>query len=212
MLKKIFFTHRQLLPYLLLTLIQLTHLIQTSQASTISNVTTDLNLSFGNLCEFVGEYQINESGNKNFCTFLPLFGVGYGIILNEDWTIRPELNASFPQKGRDPNIKRMALSTIINAEYKTSLIDFISGVGIFFTRISGPGGEAILNNGNSQDSFPLPNNSVFSRNLILNIGAKYNFNQEWSSEAYTHIFNLSDSEDRAFSFGLKFTYHLGEVI
>jgi hypothetical protein len=181
-------------------------------ASSTSSYVTDFNVSLGNLCEFIGQYQTDETGKKNTCAFLPLLGVGYGVILNEDWTIRPELSASFPQSGRDPNVKRMVISTIVNAEYKTSFLDLVSGLGLFFTRIAGPGGDALLNNGNSQDSFPLPSDAVYTRNLILNLGANYNFNKDWSSGLYTHVFNLLESEDRSLSVGLKFTYHFGDVI
>jgi hypothetical protein len=212
MIKKILFPRQQLLTFSLLTLINLILSFQSSMASSTSSYVTDFNVSLGNLCEFIGQYQTDETGKKNTCAFLPLLGVGYGVILNEDWTIRPELSASFPQSGRDPNVKRMVISTIVNAEYKTSFLDLVSGLGLFFTRIAGPGGDALLNNGNSQDSFPLPSDAVYTRNLILNLGANYNFNKDWSSGLYTHVFNLLESEDRSLSVGLKFTYHFGDVI
>lgn len=212
MIKKIFFSRPKVLTFSLLTFINLSMPYHSGVASETSSYVTDLNVSLGNLCEFIGQYQKDETGKKNTCTFLPLLSTGYGVVLNEDWTIRPELSASFPQSGRDPNVKRMVISTLLNAEYKTTYLDLVAGTGLFFTRISGPGGEALLNNGNSQDSFPLPSEAVYTRNLVLNLGANYNFNKDWSSGLYTHIFNLLDSVDRTYSLGIKFTYHFGDVI
>ncbi len=221
MIKKIIFKDFKLLTFSLLTLINSMTLVhaedvndatEVDQAVVTSTYVTDLNVSLGNLCEYIGKYQVDETGKKNTCAFLPLIGVGYGIILNEDWTLRPELSASFPQSGRDPNVKRMVFSSVLNAEYKTPYVVLVSGLGLYITRISGPGGEAVLNNGNIQDSFPLPGDAVYSRNLILNLGANYNFNKDWSSGIYTHVFNLLESEDRSLSLGIEVCYHFGDII
>lgn len=117
-----------------------------------------------------------------------------------------------PKSGVDENIKRMTIFALANIKYKTNYVDLISGAGFYFTRISGPGGEEELNNGNGTDSFPLPSDAVISRNFIINLGLGLDFNQEWSGEVYSYIFNALKTEDRAYSVGATVSYHFGEVL
>lgn len=173
---------------------------------------TDLNVSLGNLCEYVGQIQTDEEGGKNFCSFLPSLSSSLDYQFMPGFILSPQLGATLPKSGRDENIKRMTMYALLNAKYKTHYVNFITGLGLYFTRISGPGGEALLNNGNSTDSFPLPKEAVYTRNFIVNLGLGFDFTKEWSAEAYTYIFNTLKSEDRAFSLGLSATYHFGEVL
>lgn len=181
-------------------------------ATKSSNPKGDLSFSLGNLCEYVGKIQTNGDGDTNTCSFLPSFAGSYDIYVTKEFAISPQIGATLPKSGRDENIKRMTIFTLLNMKYKTPYINLIAGTGLYFTRIWGPGGEEDLNNGNSSDSFPLPKDPVYSRNLIVNLGAGYDFNQDWSAELYTYIFNALESEDRAFSVGATVTYHFGDVL
>lgn len=187
-------------------------LLSTPLYAASSNPTGDLSVSLGNLCEYVGKIQTNDSGETNKCSFLPSLSLSYDYFFTKDFALSPQFGATLPKSGRDENIKRMTLFTLLNMKYKTSYINLIGGAGLYFTRIWGPGGEESLNNGNSSDSFPLPKDPVYSRNFIVNLGAGYDFNQNWSAELYTYIFNALESDDRAFSVGVNATYHFGDVL
>jgi hypothetical protein len=184
-----------------------------AQAATSSSTSkTDLTLSLGNLCEYVGQIQTDDSGETNVCSFEPYLATALDFEISDSFFLSPELAFSIPQSGTDENIKRMTIVTLINSKYKTSYVNLIGGLGFFFTRIWGPGGEAELNNGNDVDSFPLPDDPVYTRNFIINVGIQTEFNQQWSAELRSYIFNLTTSEDRAFSVGLQGTYHFGGVL
>jgi hypothetical protein len=173
---------------------------------------TDLTLSIGNLCEYVGKYQKNEDGDKNLCSFMPYLASSFDIALANGFYLAPQIGASLPQSGKDENVKRMALFALANGKYKINLLTLTAGLGLYITRIWGPGGEAVLNNGTGTDSFPLPEEPVYTRNFILNLGAGAQITNEISAELYTFIFNTAESEDRSLSIGLSATYHFGEVL
>lgn len=172
----------------------------------------DLSLSFGNLCEFIGKIQKDGTGKKNTCDFLPVLALGYNYFLTDNFALAPQFSSTLPKAGRDKNIKRMALIGTLNGKYKTGSVDFIFGAGFFVTRIWGPGGDEILDNGDSSDSFPLPKEAIYSRNFIAHFGIGTHFTNEISSEIYTYIFNSFKKEERSFSLGLNFSYHFGDVL
>jgi hypothetical protein len=171
----------------------------------------DFALSVGNLCEYIGKIQTDESGSTNTCSFNPYIASSVDFpMVNEQFMLSPEVGFSFPKSGRDEKISKMSLFILGNAKYKFSLFHIIAGAGLFFTRISGEGGSQTLNNGNSTIDFPMPDSTIYSRNFIFNLGLGTNFNQEWSADIHTYIFNLLTSEDRAFSIAINGTYHFGE--
>ena len=174
--------------------------------------TNDLYISLGNLCEYIGVYQTDDEGTKNGCSFLPTLSGSLDYHLTSKFAIMPQIGLTMPKSGTDENIKRITFFTLVNMKYKTNYVNLIAGAGFYFTRISGPGGEVELNNGNGTDSFPLPKDTVYSRNFIANLGLGLDFNKEWSGELYTYIFNALKSEERAFSLGLTISYHFGEIL
>jgi hypothetical protein len=173
---------------------------------------SDLYVSLGNLCEFIGTYQTDDEGTKNGCSFLPTLSGSLDYYLTPKFALSPQIGLTMPKSGADDNIKRMTFFALANVKYKTNYANLIGGAGFYFTRISGPGGEEELNNGSGTDSFPLPKEAVYSRNFILNLGLGLDFNKEWSGELYSYVFNALKSEDRAFSVGATISYHFGEVL
>ncbi len=173
---------------------------------------SDLTLSLGNLCEYVGQIQTDDSGKTNFCSFNPYLATSLDYQLASKFFLSPQIGLSAPKSGPDENIKRMTFIILMNSKYKTTYINLIGGLGLFLTRISGPGGEAELNNGTSTDSFPLPKEAVYTRNFIVNLGVDVDIANNWSAELRTYVFNLTASEDRAYSLGVHATYHFGAVL
>lgn len=170
----------------------------------------DVTLSLGNLCEYVGKIQTDDSGSTNLCSFNPYLASSIDFSQTNQLLLSPEIGFSFPKSGRDENISKMSLFALANAKYKFSEFHFLGGAGLFFTRISGKGGNQELNNGNTTASFPMPDSTVYTRNFIVNLGLGADFNKEWSADLHTYIFNILTSEDRAFSIAINGTYHFGE--
>jgi hypothetical protein len=195
----------------LVTFVALYATLARAAVATGSN-TSDLSLSIGNLCEYIGKIQTDSKGSTNKCSFLPTLSTSLDYYLTPSWVLFPQIGATIPKSGTDENVKRMTMFTLINMKYKTTYANLIFGTGFYFTRIWGSGGEATLNNGNSTESYPLPKDAVWSRNVILNLGVSTDFNEQWSAELYTYIFNVDASEDRAFSAGASLSYHFGDIL
>lgn len=170
----------------------------------------DVNLSVGNLCEYVGKIQTDDIGSMNVCTFKPYLATAIDYSVTSDIIVSPEIGFSLPKHGRDENIDEMNLFLLANGKYKFSNFHLIAGVGIFLTRIAGNGGTEELNNGTSTSSFPLPDSTSYSSNTILNFGLGATFYSSWSADLHTYIFNAISKDDRAFSVAINGTYHFGE--
>lgn len=183
-----------------------------SITSIFAEENNDLTFSLGNLCEHIGKIQTDENGSKNKCSFLPSLSTTFEYYILPDLAFAPQFGATIPKSGRDDNIKRMTLFALANVKYRAEYVNLMAGTGFYITRISGPGGEATLNNGSGTDSFPLPKEAIYTRNFILNFGAGLDINHQWSTELYTYIFNTLESEDRSFSVGGNITYHFGAVL
>lgn len=170
----------------------------------------DTTLSLGNLCEYVGKIQTDDNGSTNTCEFNPYVAGSIDFSVKPQFVLSPEIGLSMPKHGRDENINKMTFFLLANTKYKFSMFHLISGLGFFYTRISGNGGTEDLNNGLGISSFPLPDSTVYSRNFILNLGVGMDFSKEWSADVHTYVFNLLKSEDRAFSIAINGTFHFGE--
>lgn len=170
----------------------------------------DIGASMGNLCEFVGKIQTDDTGSTNVCSFNPYLAAFVDYPINNKFFLSPELGFSIPKSGRDESITKMSIVALANAKYKFSSFHLIGGAGLFFTRISGSGGTQELSNGTGTSSFPMPESTVYTRNFILNLGVGTSFNPEWSADIHTYVFNAETSEDRAFSIAINGTYHFGE--
>lgn len=171
----------------------------------------DAAISLGNICEYVGKIQTDDSGSKNICSFKPFVSAELNAEINKYWLISPEAGLSFPQSGRDENIKKMSLFVLMNSLYRFNSFYILGGAGLYLNRISATGGFQELNNGNSSVSFPMPDSTVYTRNFILDLGLGTFFSREISAEIKTYVFNALTSEDRAFSVVFNGTYHFGEL-
>ncbi len=170
----------------------------------------DTIFSIGNICEFIGKIQTDDSGSTNVCSFNPYLSSTVDFTLYKNVILAPEFGITFPQNGRDSNISKMNIVAIVNSKYTFSMLHLFFGAGFYFTRLSSSGGEEILNNGNSTTSFPLPDSAIYTRNFIFNLGARFPINPKWSLDAHSFIFNLYNFEERSFSAVFNLNYHFGE--
>ena len=171
----------------------------------------DLYLGAGSLTQFVKKVQVDESGTQNEFQFNPMIQGGANITLRGRMSLLPEFSFTLPKSGRDKNIKRFTYHMLapLGLPYKSFL--FRAGLGLSLTRISGPGGEETLGNGTSSTSFPLPTEASTSQNIIVLVGAEYEFLKSWSGRVETFCFNPFDNLNRAFSYTLSIQYHFGAI-
>lgn len=170
---------------------------------------TDAFVGFGNLTQFVGRIQTDDSGSTNSFEFNPYLTAGASFHLLNSLSFDPELSFDFPSSGDDGYIKTWTYWVQLPMAYRYKEFKFKFGPGFLFNKISAEGGAVTLNNGTSTSDFPLPNGSSTSRNLTVNLGVDWEFIDDFSTRLEGWVINLSDSESRSFNYTLSFYYHFG---
>lgn len=177
-----------------------------AMATKIADNTT---LAMGNISEFYGDIQEDESGKTNGFTFHPIFSLRFDYFL-KDFIFSPEVGTLFPKKGRDPHISTLTYYTFINGSYQLKYVRPQIGGGLVFTRISADGGTESLNNGGEMTDFPLPQGPSTAMNLVTNLGLEFIVHPEWSLQTSAWIYNITDKLSRSYSYLLFVHYHFGE--
>ncbi len=175
---------------------------------------TESTISIGNLNEYIRKIQTNENGDLNTISFNPYLDYKLNLSFEEylkNTLFNLEFGATLPRSDKDANTSRMKFFSLINFLYRPNSHFVGLGTGLFFTRISGNGGEETLNNGSGTSSFPLPDKTVISRNMIVNFFYGYQFISNFNLELQVLGFNITNKEDRAFSVGTSIAYRLGEL-
>jgi len=170
---------------------------------------TDIFAGAGNLTQFVGRVQTDESGSTNSFEFNPYITGGASFHLFESFTFDPELSFDFPDSGDDKYITTWTYWIQMPVAYRYRDLKFKLGPGFLFNRISAEGGTVTLNNGTGSSDFPIPNGSSTSRNLTLNLAVEWNFVKDVSGKVEGWAINLTDSESRSFNYAFSFYYHFG---
>ncbi len=166
-------------------------------------------IALGSFSEFMGKVQTSVEGEKNSYDFKPYLGLGADAVLYEDISFIPELILTLPEKGRDENISRFTFITLFTFGYHFKDFLFKFGSGFAFTRLSSNGGTETLNNGtNPSEDFFLPDGSSTSRNMLLTAGIQYFIHKNWSVQASGLLYNLTDSQSRAWSSLISINFHL----
>jgi hypothetical protein len=171
----------------------------------------DLYAGIGNLSEYIGKVQTDDVGTLSGLTFNPYFKTSIDAKLNQNYFVESEIGLTLPKTNGDAYTHHWSFLLLLNGKYKIDKFSLTLGSGLFFTRISGNGGEETLNNGNGTTSFPLPEKSVLAKNMIVNLSGKYDFYEQFQFELQTFIFNLTNSKSRAFSLATNITYQFGEI-
>ena len=173
---------------------------------------SDFSVGLGNLTQYIKRVQEDEAGDLNsFDSNLFLTTTAKLDLPWKKFGFYPQFGFLFPEKGRDPLIKKWHYYIIGDLGFNIHKFQIRAGVGLYMTRISGSGGTQDLPNGSSTTSFFMPAKSTTSRNLIANIGAHFLIHRLWSGSLELHAFNLEDSTDRAFSYSFAFHYHFGDI-
>lgn len=171
---------------------------------------TDWSLGIGNFCELIGRVQVDEKGNKNLCTYRPFVSSDFFLRTNHGLHYGLLLGSSFPQSPKDDYTHRMVIHFVPAARFFYEHFHFQLSLGLQFTRIWGDGGEVVLNNGSSTQTFNVPNESKFARNTILGFGIGYSLFDQLTLNSDLYALDLLDSDKRAYSLLLQMKYHFGE--
>lgn len=126
----------------------------------------------------------------------------------EQWGFEPSLHYTFPWRSdMDDSSTRSILSLSGVASYSLSSIHLKGGAGYLIYFVSGKGGKAILNNGNSTSEFYKPNRTSMSRMFYLTLGCGLKLIENPPVRADFDVWNTGLlSERRAVSFLTSISY------
>tara|TARA_R110002072_G_scaffold276051_1_gene437456 strand:- start:202415 stop:203014 length:600 start_codon:yes stop_codon:yes gene_type:complete len=180
----------------------------------VSSSWDDLNLSLGVIDPFVNKVQTSAAGDTNKLDYKPLLEVSGQYSINEDWKILPSFGFVVPGDNdtRDDNITKLSYYLLGNLAYEIRDFSIRAGTGMYITYISGKGGTESLPNGLGVDSFPIPDESVNTRNVVLTLGGTYHFHKDVSAKLETMLFNLHTSRNKAVTYTLVATYHFHDSL
>lgn len=182
-----------------------------SPTNVLSTKGHDLSFGVGNFCEQIRRVQTDDKGNKNLCTYRPFVSSEFFLQAFEDFHYGLFLGTSLPQSAKDENTNRMVFLITPTARYFYQYFHFQIGLGLQLTRIWGNGGEVSLNNGNTTQTFNVPNESRVSRNTIAFIGTGYSLFDSVTLNSDLYVLEAFDGDKRAFSLLLQAKYHFGEI-
>lgn len=172
----------------------------------------DVTFGVGTQTQFVGKVQSDEAGSTNKFEFNPYLTATAEFSLTDRLSFYPEFGFLIPDSTRDPLISKMTYFFLGSLGFEIRDWVLRSGLGLSMTRISGDGGTQVLDNGAGQTSFPMPEGSATSRNVILNLGAEYFVHQDWSARLETSVFNPINSRNRSFTYQLAIYYHFHDLL
>jgi hypothetical protein len=172
----------------------------------------DVSFGIGTQTEFVGKVQSDESGSTNKFEFNPYLSAAAEVSFSEKLSFCPEFGLLIPDSTRDPLISKMTYFFLGSLGYEIRDWVLRAGLGLSMTRISGKGGTQVLDNGSGQTSFPMPEGSATSRNVILNLGTDYFLHPDWSARIETSVYNPINSRNRSFTYQLAVHYHFHDIL
>lgn len=182
-----------------------------SSTNVLATKSHDLAFGLGNYCEQINRVQTDDKGSKNICTYRPFLSSEMFFQGAENFHYGLFLGSSFPQSAKDDFTHRMVILATPGIRYFYDYFHFKLLLGLQITRIWGDGGETTLNNGNSTQTFNVPNESRFARNTVGAIGFGYSLFDSFTLNSDLYVIEAFDSEKRAFSLLLQMKYHLGEI-
>lgn len=176
------------------------------------SVIDDVSFGIGTQTQAVGKVQTDEAGSTNKFEFNPYLTAAAEVSITDNFSFYPEFGILIPDSTRDPLISKMTYFFLGSLGFEIRDWVIRAGLGLSMTRISGDGGTQVLDNGNGQTSFPMPEGSATSRNVILNLGTEYFIHQDWSSRLETSVYNPANSRNRSFTYQIAFYYHFHDLL
>lgn len=182
-----------------------------SGVNVLSSKESDWAIGLGNYCEQIDRVQTDDKGTKNICTFRPFLSTEMFLKGGETFHYGLFLGGSFPQSPKDDLTHRMVVLISPTVRIYYDYFHFQTTLGMQVTRIWGDGGEVTLNNGNSTQTFNVPDQSRFSYNMVLSLGVGYSLFDSFTLNSDLYVIEARDSDKRAFSLLLQMKYHFGEI-
>jgi len=168
-------------------------------------------LSLGNIALYPRKVQIDITGSTEDFNFNPYISYGQEYDWKKMFFIIPEVGLAFTGNGRHDAISRVSLFLLGDLAKKWKRLTFQTGLGIYWTLITGSGGTQTLNNGNSSTDFYLPEFTSISSNLTINFGLSYHIGElskdkDLFFKIDSALYNLTNDYKRAISYRISLLY------
>jgi hypothetical protein len=168
-------------------------------------------LSLGNIALYPRKVQIDIVGSTEDFNFNPYISYGQEYDWKKMFFIIPEVGLAFTGNGRHDAISRVSFFLLGDLAKKWKRLTFQTGLGIYWTLITGSGGTQTSNNGNSSTDFYLPEFTSISSNLTVNFGISYHIGElskdkDLFFKIDSALYNLTNDNKRAISYRISLLY------
>lgn len=191
----------------------LTGLISFGFLTNISANFSDLSFGTGLINQHIGQIQTDAGGSKNSFDHRVFVETDLTYKLDDRWSLIGQAGLVWPGAAENDYVDKYNYFLTAHAGY-SQWENFLlrAGVGAYFTYITGDGGTVELQNGTSTSSFYVPENQTTAINTVASVAGQYFFRNDVSLKFETMVFNLTNSENRSFTYTLAIRYHFGDSL
>lgn len=125
----------------------------------------------GAFSHYFQKVAVNEDGSRGLLGDIsPLVNANIEFGIWDAFRFRPGLAWTFIPKRPDNSAKSSHFIFSIPAIFEFSGLELKAGLGLLLNRISGEGGNVVLNNGSSMATFSRPSGSSTASNFFASLG------------------------------------------
>lgn len=165
-----------------------------------------LNFQFGTWLENYDQVRASASDETNGFELIPYISTSLNIRLPHDLSLIPELGWVIQRTEEEVSknifFLRSDIAYDVNDWIKLKL-----GTSFVITSISGNGGEETLNNGNSTETYYIPEERSNAYNQTFDLGVEF-FKKEHGLNLQSLIYAWNESEQRMYTITLSYIYKL----
>ena len=152
---------------------------------------SQVDIQLGTWLERYSQLQSTRNGEKNGFELTPFVSAGLLYNMSPKWKFRPE--ALYVIRQSSDQIDKDIFCFQLDFTYKfTQKWSFILGSSLLVQSISSNGGEEKINNGNTTDSFYLPNERRTSYIQTLDLGFEWR-EKNYGAKFQSYIYRLDEN-------------------
>ena len=163
-----------------------------------------VSFQFGTWLENYAQVRATRDDDTNGFEITPFVSASVAYKLATQHEIIPELGYVIQQSSNEVNKNLF----FIRADYAYQMKDWLklrAGSSFMMLMQSGSGAEDTLNNGNTTDTYFVPNENRTSYNQTIDLGAEF-IQKELSARVQLYTYAPLDAERRSYTISLSFNY------
>ena len=158
----------------------------------------------GTWLENLGQVRANRDDDTNGFGITPFIGASSAYNINSQHQIIPELGYVIQQSSHKVTKNLFFFRT----DYAYSAYEWLklrAGSSFMILRQSGSGGEDTLNNGNTTETYFIPEEGRNTYNQTLDLGVEF-VQKEISTRLQLYTYSPFDEQRRSYTFSLSLSY------